>query len=90
MRRAFRGKLPHKHLRGYKHAVSAHLLVAVSTDDMVAPFDPSAGLLTVLITCLALGSVEAGLWRKHVEQPLFTSVPARVASKGQGTAWPQP
>ena len=81
--RAFRGKLPHNSLRVGKHAIFVHLLVTNIVDDMATALGASASLLTVLITCLALGSADAS--GKHMKQPMFTSVPARVAAKGQGT-----
>ncbi|KAL0029116.1 hypothetical protein WJX77_008042 [Trebouxia sp. C0004] len=43
------------------------------------------GVLALLILCVASRPAQAGLWRQPREQPGFSTVPARIAAKGQGS-----
>jgi len=53
---------------------------------MISALRATVVVLALLILCLASRPAEAGLWRQQREQPSFTTVPARIAAKGQGKA----
>ncbi|KAL0044124.1 hypothetical protein WJX82_011352 [Trebouxia sp. C0006] len=52
---------------------------------MISALRATVVVLALLNLCLASRPAEAGLWRQQREQPSFTTVPARIAAKGQGS-----
>ena len=80
-RQAAKTNPPRLHLHCLLACLLASLLVWMTSASRA-----TVVVLALLILCLASGPAEAGLWRQQRYQPSFTTVPSRIAAKGQGKA----